>query len=75
MKRSILATLLGLSEEELDEMDLDPEDLDEGKVEEESNTFFFTVPENTPQHILGKKGWSIGERVAVPISLFDVSGS
>ncbi|WP_380184060.1 hypothetical protein [Kalamiella sp. sgz302252] len=73
MKRSILAKQLGLSEEELDEMDLDPEDLDEGEVDEESNTFFFTVPENTPQRILGKKGWSIGERVKVPVDLFNLT--
>lgn len=73
MKRSILAAQLGLTEEELDEMDLDPENLDEGKTDETRTTFFFTVPENTPQHILGKKGWSIGDTVEVVIKLTDVS--
>ncbi|WP_414147597.1 hypothetical protein ACMGGR_18860 [Erwinia sp. BNK-24-b] len=74
MKRSILAARLGLTEEELDEMDLDAEDLDEGKVDEEKTTFYFNVPDNTPQHILGKKGWSIGDRVEVPIDLFNLNG-
>lgn len=73
MKRSILAAQLDLTEEELDEMDLDPEDLDEGKTDATRNTFFFTVPENTPQSILGKKGWSVGDTIEVAIKLADVA--
>lgn len=67
MSQSALATYLELSDEELQEMGLSQDDL--FTTEDASGgdrTFYFNVPDTTPQHVLGKKGWSLGERIEIP---------
>lgn len=73
MKESKIAEVLGLTPEELEEMGIDSADIleDTGSSGEMVYSYFIMVPENTPQHILGNKGWSIGDRVELPPHLFD----
>ncbi|WP_034913168.1 MULTISPECIES: hypothetical protein [Erwinia] len=72
MNRAKLAETLGLTEEEIEVLGLQSTDLQEDadKSGETSYSYYFTVPETTPQRILGKKGWSIGDRVDVDPALF-----
>ena len=73
MKQSKLAEYLELTDEELEEMDLDEDDIypDEGNSGEMVYSYYFIVPENTPDHILGKKDWSLGDRVEIDLGYFD----
>lgn len=70
MSLTTLATYLELTEDDLREMGLEQADLftDEDKSSGESQDYF-NVPDTTPQRVLGKKGWSLGERVDVPASV------
>ncbi|EGT4238741.1 hypothetical protein NLT11_000736 [Cronobacter sakazakii] len=34
-------------------------------------SYYFNVPESIPQDILKNKGWKIGERIELPLSLFN----
>lgn len=75
MNRTKLAHYLDLTEEELLELGLTPED-----IQQDSNpsgaaaaTYFFNVPATTPDRILGKKGWSLGDRVDIDAAVVDGS--
>lgn len=57
-----LAEYLGLTLEELE--DLDVEFLpDTGSSGEMIYSYYFTVPENVPDEILERVGWSVGESI------------
>jgi hypothetical protein len=73
MSQSALAIELGLSDEELDSIPLEPQDLDldEGSSGETPTEYYFYVPDSTPEEILEKKGWEIGERIGVSLNIFD----
>lgn len=73
MKQSKLAEYLELTDEELEDMGLDEDDIypDEGNSGEMIYSYYFNVPENTPDHILAKKNWSLGQRVEIDLSYFD----
>ncbi|EOV4178207.1 hypothetical protein ACONW8_004079 [Yersinia enterocolitica] len=70
---SALAKELGITEEDLEEMDLNPEDLGEdyGNSGEMLYSYYFKVPESTPEHVLKDKGWKVGETVSVSRNTFD----
>ena len=71
MNQSKLATFLDLTEDELSEMGLNGEYIFQDKNAEgdSKGSYYFNVPDTTPDSILGKKGWSLGERVAVDASV------
>lgn len=73
MQQSKLAEYLELTDEDLEEMGIDDEDIlpDEGSSGETVYSYYFNVPEDTPDHILAKKGWSLGERVEIDLNYFD----
>ncbi|ORM64312.1 hypothetical protein PRCB_02010 [Pantoea rodasii] len=70
MDYSLLANELGLTEEELNEMGLHSDDI--FQENDSSDAYYFNVPDGTPDRILGKKGWSLGERVKINSNVFDV---
>ncbi|UKY38200.1 hypothetical protein [Pantoea dispersa] len=73
MPQSKLADFLGLTDEQLEEAGID-EDLlqeDSGSSGEMVYSYYFNVPDETPEDILEEKGWSVGERIEVPIWLFN----
>lgn len=71
-----LANELDLTLEELDDMFLSAEDLHNnyGNSGEMLYNHYFIVPQGTPEYILNKKNWSIGETVIVS-AIPDLSGS
>jgi len=73
MDYSQLAEYLDLTDEELEEIGLDEDDIfpDTGNSGDMIYSYYFNVPEQTPQHILEKKGWVIGERVEIDRNFFD----
>lgn len=73
MQQSKLAVYLDLTDDQLDDMGLDEDIIheDSGNSGEMVYSYYFNVPENTPQEILEDKGWKIGERVELPLNLFD----
>lgn len=73
MKQSKLAEYLELTDEELEEMGLDEDDIypNESKSGEMIYSYYFIVPENTPDYILGSKDWSLGDRVEIDLNYFD----
>lgn len=73
MAQSELAEFLGLTDEQLEETGID-----EGLLQEDSGSsgdlvysYYFNVPEGTPDDILEEKGWTIGQRIEVPVWLFN----
>ncbi len=73
MPQSKLAQFLGLTDEQLEESGID-EDLlqeDSGSSGDMVYSYYFNVPEETPEDILEEKGWSVSERIEVPIWLFN----
>lgn len=75
MSQSALATELELTDDELDSIPLSPEDLEEntGHSGDMVYEYYFYVPDTTPEDILSKKGWKIGECVYLSINVFDES--
>lgn len=73
MPQSKLAKFLDLTDEQLDEMGLDEDNIheDTGSSGEMTYSYYFNVPENTPQYILDEKGWVVGDRVEIPLGFFD----
>ncbi len=73
MQQSKLAVYLDLTDDQLDEMGLDENIIheDTGNSGEMVYSYYFNVPESTPQDILENKGWKIGERIGLPLSLFN----
>lgn len=76
MNLSKIAKHLDLTQEELLEMGLSRNDIHQDKSEsgEDGQSYYFNVPDVTPARILGKKGWSLGERVEVDASVLDAGG-
>lgn len=72
MQQSKLAVYLDLTDEQLDEMGLDEDIIHEdvGNSGEMVYSYYFNVPDSTPQDILEDKCWKIGQRVELPLSLF-----
>lgn len=73
MNLSKLAKHLDLTQDELLEMGLSPNDIhqDNSQSGDDEHSYYFNVPDVTPDRILGKKGWSLGERVEVDASVID----
>lgn len=73
MSLSPLAKELELTDEELNSIPLDPEDLEEnhGSSGDMLYNYYFYVPETTPPEILAKKNWKIGQCVDVSLNVFD----
>lgn len=73
MNMSKLAKYLDLTQEELLEMGLSPDDIQQEKSPsgDTKQSYYFNVPDITPDRILGKKGWSLGQRVEVDASVID----
>lgn len=73
MSQSALATELELTDDELDSIPLSPEDLEEntGHSGDMVYEYYFYVADTTPEDILSKKGWEIGECVYLSINVFD----
>ena len=73
MQQSKLAVYLDLTDDQLEEMGLDEDIIheDSGNSGEMVYSYYFNVPEGTPQDILEDKNWKIGERVELPLSFFD----
>ena len=76
MNLSKLAKHLDLTQEELLEMGLSPNDIhqDNSQSGDDERSYYINVPDVTPDRILGKKGWSLGERVEVDASVLDTDG-
>jgi len=73
MSQSKLAKFLGLTDEQLEESGID-EDLlqpDSGSSEDTVYSYYFNVPEETPEEILEEKEWEVGDRIEIPLWLFD----
>lgn len=69
---SLLAEYFDLSIDEAAEMDL------EGKIHENTGStgemvysYYFAVPESTPQSVLDSQGWTVGDHVELPLNAFD----
>ncbi|MDF7627828.1 hypothetical protein PUG46_00940 [Erwiniaceae bacterium L1_55_4] len=75
MDYSSLANELGLTEDEVKEIGLHSDDIfqENSSSGTPSGAYYFNVPDGTPDRILGKKGWSLGERVKINSNVFDVS--
>ncbi|EKM0532649.1 hypothetical protein PTT84_003032 [Cronobacter turicensis] len=75
MQQSKLAVYLDLTDDQLDEMGLDEDIIheDSGNSGEMVYSYYFNVPESTPQDILKNKSWKIGDRIELPLSLFNES--
>lgn len=73
MSLSLLAEELDLTDEELDSIPLEPEDLQEnrGSTGDTPYEYYFYIPDTTPKEILLKKGWKVGECVYVSLNVFD----
>ncbi|KAA8726736.1 hypothetical protein [Ewingella americana] len=73
MSLSALAIELDLTDEELDSIPLEPQDLQEstGNSGDMVYEYYFYVPDSTPVEILKKKGWAVGECVYVSRNVFD----
>ncbi len=76
MNLSKLAKHLDLTQEELLEMGLSPNDIhqDNSQSGDDGQSYYFNVPDVTPDRILGKKGWSLGQRVEVDASVIYAGG-
>lgn len=72
MQQSKLAVYLDLAEDQLDEMGLDEDSIheDSGNSGDMVYSYYFNVPDCTPQDILEEKGWVVGERVELPLNMF-----
>ncbi|APD94635.1 hypothetical protein BM523_11775 [Alteromonas mediterranea] len=65
-----LASYLGLTEEELVELDIEWLE-SKGSSGEMAYCFYFYVPDSTPQDILDKTGWEVGQLITdIPAWLF-----
>ncbi|EKQ7193167.1 hypothetical protein OGU21_15235 [Klebsiella oxytoca] len=73
MQQSKLAEYLDLTDEELLEMGLDEDQIhpDTGSSGEMIYSYYFNVPEETPDEILKNKGWSVGDRIEIDLNFFD----
>lgn len=73
MNLSKLAKYLDLTQEELLEMGLSPDDIQQDKSPsgDAKQSYYFNVPDITPDRILGKKGWSLGQRIEVDVSVLE----
>lgn len=73
MEQSRLASYLKLTDEQLEEMGLDEDQIfaDTGSSGEMIYSYYFNVPEETPNKILKKKKWAIGDRVEIDLNYFD----
>jgi len=73
MSQSALAVELDLTDEELDSIPLAPEDLGEntGHSGDMVYEYYFYVPDTTPEEILQKKEWKIGDCIYVSLNAFD----
>jgi len=76
MNLSKLAKYLDLTHEELMEMGLSADDIQQDKSPsgDAKQSYYFNVPDVTPDRILGKKSWSLGQRVEVDASVIDAGG-
>ncbi|MEG3126701.1 hypothetical protein SC171_16810 [Pantoea cypripedii] len=74
MNLDALAQYLDLTAQELRETGISQNDIyeDPGDKVDLINNYYFNVPDKTPQHILGKKNWSIGERIDFPGEILDL---
>lgn len=73
MSQLKLAKFLGLTDEQLEESGID-EDLlqpDSGSSGDMVYSYYFNVPEETPEEILEEKEWKVGDRIEIPIWFFD----
>ncbi|HBX5829880.1 TPA: hypothetical protein MH615_06470 [Klebsiella pneumoniae] len=75
MQQSKLAEYLDLTDEELLDMGLDEDQIypDTGSSGEMIYSYYFNVPEETPNEILKSKGWSVGDRIEIDLNYFDES--
>jgi hypothetical protein len=74
MKKT-LAQYLELSDAELEELGIDYSDLTEDISGSSSKEciLYFNVPDDAPPHILGKKRWSVGQRIEVERAIVNQS--
>lgn len=77
MQQSKLAIYLDLTDDQLDEMGLDEDGIheDTGNSGDMTYSYYFNVPEGTPEDILQEKGWKVGDRVEIPVWIFGESES
>lgn len=73
MNLTKLAKYLNLTQEELLQMGLGADDIhqEESHSDNVKPSYYFNVPDVTPDRILGKKGWSLGQRVQVDASIIN----
>lgn len=72
MSLSPLAEELGLTDEEVESLDLEFH-TNTGNSGQMPYNYYFEVPEGAPVEILEKKGWKIGETIEVSLSALDDS--
>ncbi|MFJ5427685.1 MULTISPECIES: hypothetical protein [Pectobacterium] len=73
-RQTLLANELGLTLEEIESIPLDADSdvhSDDGNSGNQVYSFYFNVPDTTPEEILDKKCWEIGERVELSLNIFD----
>ena len=69
---SELATYLGITDDQLDELNLEMHE-DTGSSGEMVYSYYFYVPENTSQEILEITGWEPGQLVnGVPLNVYNM---
>jgi hypothetical protein len=75
MQQSKLAVYFDLTDDQLEEMGLDGDIIheDTGNSGDMTYSYYFNVPEETPEDILQEKGWEVGERVEIPVWILDES--
>ncbi|MBK4723918.1 hypothetical protein [Pantoea agglomerans] len=73
MSQSKLAKFLDLTDEQLEEFGIDEDSIheDSGNSGDMVYSYYFNVPEDMDKEILEEKGWRIGDRIELPIWLFD----
>jgi len=70
-KMSELSEYLGLTDEQLEEMDIEFNE-DSGSSGDTVYSYWFTVPENIPHEILEVTGWKAGQLInGIPTNVFD----
>jgi hypothetical protein len=73
MSESKLAQHLELTCEQLDDLGIDGDSLheDSGSSGDMVYSYYFYVPKETSEEILEEKGWTVGDRIEVPLWVFD----